>query len=173
MKLQSIACLTLLVFFTSCGINYPTADEGVYFQDFDNLKMWGGDQWNLTNEKAHSGSYAARTDSTYEYSQTFSMDFKEAKSKGYKAIEVSAWVFVTNADAKAGIIASVESSAGSTAYMSADVKDFITAPNQWEKGIVFLKLPETAPEGAKIKVYLWSPNKAKIFIDDVTVQFHK
>lgn len=162
-----------ILFITSCSDKNLTADDGVYFQDFDNLRFWGHDEWNLTNEKAHSGDFSARTDSSTEYSQTFEMVFSYAKSKGYKAMQVTAWLYVDNMNAKAGLVASVESSSGSAAYQSADIKNFITAPNQWEKISVYLKLPESAPDNANIKVYLWSPNKAKIFMDDVSIKLVK
>jgi hypothetical protein len=173
MKSFILASATLLTLFTACKDKCLTSDDGVYFQDFDNLKMWARDEWNLTDERAHSGRYAAHTDSAFQYSQTFEMSFNEAKSKGYKAIEVSAWVFAASDNAKAGVVASVESSSGTKAYETADLKNFSKGPNQWDKAIVFLKLPESAPEDAKIKVYLWSPAKSKVYIDDVFVQLHK
>ena len=169
---QKLSIISLF-FIASCGGSNQTADDGVYFQDFDNVRFWARDEWNITNEKAHSGDFSARTDSVAEYSQTFQMEYSYAKSKGYKAIQVTAWLFVTDMNAKAGLVASVESSGGSAAYESADIKNFITAPNQWEKISVFLKLPENAPDGSNIKVYLWSPNRTKIFMDDVTVKLAK
>ena len=168
-----IAGLLSMVLFVSCSTKNQTADDGVYFQDFDNLHFWGHDEWNITGAKAHSGDYSARTDSNAEYSQTFEMDFAYAQSKGYRALEVSAWLFVPNMNAKGGLVTSIEAASGGSAYESADIKNFITAPNQWEKISGFLKFPEKAPEGSKIKVYLWSPNKSEIFLDDVTVKFLK
>ncbi len=170
--LQKLSIVSLL-FIASCGDKNQTADDGIYFQDFDNLRFWARDEWNLTNEMAHSGDFSAKTDSNAEYSQTFQMEYSYAKSKGYKAVQVTAWLYVTNMNAKAGLVASVESASGSAAYESADIINFITAPNQWEKISVFLKLPESAPDGSNIKVYLWSPNKGKIFMDDVTVKLAK
>lgn len=163
----------LILIISACGGKNQTADDGVYFQDFDNLHFWGHDEWNLTNEMAHSGDFSAKTDSNAEYSQTFEMDFKYAQSKGYKAMKVNAWIYVDNMNSKAGLVSSVESASGGAAYESADIKNFITAPKQWEKINVFLKFPEHAPDGSKIKVYLWSPNKSKIFLDDVTIKFEK
>ena len=157
----------------SCGSDNQTADDGVYFQDFDNLKMWGRDEWNLNSEIAHSGDFSAKTDTNMEYSQTFEMDYGYAKSKGYKAMQVTAWLYVTNMNAKASLVSSIESSAGSSAYETADIKNFITAPNHWEKISTFLKFPEKVMEGSRLKVYLWSPNKAKIYVDDVTVKLAK
>ena len=147
--------------------------DGIYFQDFDNLYWWSNDQWNLTSEKAHSGDFSARTDSLNEFSQTFAMDYDYALAKKCSAIQVSAWICVTNMNAKAGLVVSVESAKGAAAYESVDIKNFITAPNQWDEVAATLKLPEKAPEGSKIKVYLWSPSKTKIFLDDVTIKLVK
>ena len=172
-QLQTILFSLIIIFITACGGKNQTADDGVYFQDFDNLRCWATDQWNLTGEKAHSGDFSARTDTSTEYSQTFQMEYSYAKAKGYKSVQVAGWFYVTNMSAKGSLVCSVESAGGSPAYESADLKNFITAPNQWEKITVSLKLPENAPDGAKLKVYLWSPNKSKIFLDDVTIKLTK
>jgi hypothetical protein len=172
MKLKFLP-VTVLTLLASCGDKYVTADEGVYFQDFDNVKMWARDQWNLSTEQKHSGDYAAFTDSTHEYSQTFEMGYSYAKSKGYKAIKVSAWIFSDAPDVKAGLVTSVESSAGSSAYESADFKNFIQAPKEWTRLTTFFKLPENAPDDAKIKVYVWAPKRQKSFMDDIELKFVK
>ena len=172
-KLQTLLVSLVIILITACGGKNLTAEDGVYFQDFDNLRCWARDQWNITGEMAHSGDFSARTDSSTEFSQTFQMEFSYAKAKGYKSVEVTGWIYLYNMNAKASLVCSVENASGNLAYESADVKNFITAPNQWEKISVLLKLPENAPHGSDLKVYLWSPNKSKIFLDDVTIKFSR
>lgn len=157
---------------SSCSNKFKSADEGYYSQDFDNLKMWTRDQL-LTNEHAHSGNYSAYTDSTHEFSQTFEMDFNYAKSKGYTNLRFAAWCYVASADPKAGLIASVESPEKSLAYGGIDLTTAISEVLKWQKVSGYLKFPETAPEGTKIKIYLWSPKKQKVFVDDIELQFGK
>jgi hypothetical protein len=171
-KLQTFIICCLL-FIASCGDKNLTVDNGVYFQDFDNLEMWARDQWNLTNEIAHSGNYSARTDSNAEYSQTFELDYAVAKAKGFKSMQVTAWLYADKIDPKAGLVTSVETGSGAVAYASSDIKNYIAAPKQWEKISCSLNLPDSASDDSKIKVYLCSPGKAKIFMDDVTVKFLK
>ena len=72
MKRLSVIFLSSLLLIACSDVN-KTADDGIYFQDFDNLKMWTHDP-QVTGSKAHSGYYSTFTDSTHEYSQTFEMN---------------------------------------------------------------------------------------------------
>lgn len=170
-----ITRLTGMVFLisvlTSCTRS-RTVDDGSYFEDFDNLKHWNHDA-KVTNEMAHSGSYAAYTDSFNDFSQTFEMEYGFAKSKKYRTMMVSAWCYKTLDDPKAGLVASVESPEKQLSYSSSDLSKSMSEVNQWEQVSVFLELPGQAPEHSKIKVYLWSPGKNKVYMDDVLIEFGK
>lgn len=149
-----------------------TADNAYYFQDFDNLRMWSRDEL-LTNEQAHSGSFSTYTDPTHEYSQTFEMGIDYAKSKGYKSVTVTAWCNIPSPDSKAGFITSIDGPSGSIFYEGTELKSFLVNPNTWGKVSKFFKIPDNAKPDSKIKIYLWSPNKQKAFLDDVEIKFEK
>ena len=76
-----------LLILSSCSRNNHTVDDGYYFENFDNLKMWTHDV-RVTDERAHSGSYSAYTDSLSDYSATFEMDLSFARSKGYRSLNI-------------------------------------------------------------------------------------
>jgi hypothetical protein len=173
MKLKLFSLTIVLISLYSCGNKYPTADDGVYFQDYDNLWMFDKNVA-VTSGVAHSGNYSAYTDSSREYSQTFEMDYRYAREKGYKALKVSAWVYTNGADAKGNLVASVEGGGGTpAAYESAELNNFIERPKEWTMITSFLKFPDKAPDGAVIKVYLWAPKKHKIYLDDMLIELVK
>lgn len=156
---------------TSCMGN-KTVDDGSYFENFDNLKQWSADA-KVTSEMAHSGSYAAYTDSFNEFSQTFEMEYSFAKSKKYRVIMVSAWCYKTVDNPKAGLVVSLENAEIKSSYASSDLSRSVSEPNQWEQISIVFDLPEQAPDNSKIKIYIWCPGKNKVFMDDVLIEFGK
>jgi hypothetical protein len=164
--------LLLLLVFGSCSENKKTVDDGYYFENFDNLKMWAP-SGRVTSEQAHSGTYSTYTDSIFEYGETFSMDFSLAKAKGYKSMNVSAWCYKKTNDTKANFITSIESPDKMTLHVSADLSIALKTANTWGQVSSSVTLPDNAPPGSKIKVYLHAPNRQKVYLDDVEVQFHK
>ncbi len=173
MKCNQILVLFILLGLNSCSDKQTTADDGIYFQDFDNVKMWARDQGNISDKHARSGKYSARTGGEVEYSQTFEMDYKEALAFGCKGIQVSGWILKENNDAKGRLVLSIESPTGSEVYETADIKDVTTGSQKWEQANLFVRVPESVKEGSKIKVYFWSPEKSEVYLDDVLVQLHK
>jgi hypothetical protein len=166
--------LVLFVFLflsASCTLK-KSVDEGCYFENFDNLKMWDRGVI-VTDEISHSGSYCTYTDSTHEFSQTFEMDFLYAKSKGYKSINVSAWCFKVTDECKAGFIVSIENPLKDPIIKSYDLAHALEVKNTWINLFVKMDLPDVLPVGSKIKVYCWAPKGEKIFMDDVEIQFVK
>jgi hypothetical protein len=164
--------IVLSLIFNSCKSKIKTVDDGYFFQDFDNFKYWDYYNARVTNEQAHSGSYSAFTDSTHD-TQNFAVDFDFAKSKGYKNMNVTAWCYLAEPSPKSNFVASVEAPDTTLVWESVDLQSVLTSTNVWGKVSKSIKLPENAPGGTKIKVYVFSTTKTKIFMDDVEIQFSK
>ena len=155
----------------SCSRN-KNLKEGYYFEDFDNLHFWNHEA-RVTREHAHSGDYAAFTDSSHEFSQTFEMGYHYARSKGFKSVTVNAWCHKSSSNAKGGLVTSVESAEKKSEFILADISQLVKKADHWEKVSTDFTLPDWAPEDARIKVYLWSPEKNKLFVDDIEIEFKK
>jgi hypothetical protein len=156
----------------SCSGNQKTSDDGYYFQDFDNLKMWDNNA-RVTNEEAHSGHFSVFTDSLNEFSQTFEINYDDVIKKGYKKIAVSAWSMKKTYDAYGTLVISIESPEKKIAYASFELIKVLKKPSAWYPVSIDLNLPQQSPPNTKIKVYLWSPKKEKIYMDDTRIVFTK
>jgi hypothetical protein len=159
------------LFFFSCTKKMKSVDDGYFFQDFDNLKYWNPDA-RVTNEQAHSGSYSAYTDSIHD-THNFKMDFNYAKSHGFRSMTVTAWCYLAAPSPKSNFVASVEAPDKAILWESVDLESVLPSTNVWGKISKSIKLPEDAPGGTNIKVYVTSATKSKIFLDDVEIQFSK
>ena len=155
----------------SCSGNRPV-DDGIYFQDFDNLRLWDRNIL-ISDEKAHSGKYSIFTDSLNEFSQTFEMTYNDAMAKGFKKISAKGWCLKGTSDTKAVFVLSIDGPDKNIAYASVDLGTFLKSPDSWEEASAKLIMPTKVPSESKIKVYLWSPNRQKAFMDDVEIKFSK
>ena len=156
---------------TSCN-SRKTVDQGLYYENFDNLRYWSHDV-SVTSEKAHSGKWAAFTDSSHEFSQKFAMEYPYIILKGYQSVTVSAWVYKTGAGDEGKLVASLESHGTKHAYIESDLSTSVKDAGKWEQVSCYLKIPDNAPGIDNLEVYLWSPQRHKIFLDDLSINLHK
>jgi hypothetical protein len=176
MKIKVIITIQLIlvgsfnILITSCAWN-KSVDDGYYFEDFDNLKMWDNSS-QVTNECSHSGKYCTYTDDAHPFSQIFEMDLSP-ETKKYKSIQVTAWCRKTNKDSKVKLVASFESHGQTLQQQALNFADALELENTWINLVLFLKFPEQIPDGSKVKVYAFSPEKEKAFVDDVRIEFRK
>lgn len=176
--MRIINCYPVKIFFffifmiSLFSCNSKTVDQGFYHENFDNMKWWTSNS-QTTSEQAHSGSFSSFTDSTNEYSETFEMDLAFAKKKKYRKAQITAWCFKPVQQTKVTLVASVEAPDSRLTVQSLELGSALEVSNTWINLILFLYLPDEAPAGTKIKVYLHSPEGEKAFIDDVEIRFMK
>jgi hypothetical protein len=167
-----------LILFVSVGLcmigcsKNKNSDDGYYYQDFDNLKMWDT-TCQVTNELFHSGEFSTYTDSIHEFSQVFEMNITPTVIKKYGSVQVSAWCLKLSRDSKVKLIAAIESHGKAIVLESLDYSHALEVHHTWINLVLFLKFPETIPDGSKLKVYCWSPEKEKAFMDDVKIELRK
>jgi hypothetical protein len=165
----SIFVITILF---SCS-KMKTTDDGFYFQDFDNLKMWERNPRVTNAVVAHSGKYCGYTDSEFEFSQTFEMDYEYAKSFGYKSMSVTAWCMKPAMDTKASLVVAIGTYDQNIHYVSKDLGLDLTKIDTWEKISFEVEFPNDNLANSTIKIYLYTPNKQKAYMDDVEIEFKK
>jgi hypothetical protein len=171
---KNITCAVLFALFSSAFVSCDnkTASDDYYFQDFDNLKAWNqGSQ--VTNEFCHSGKYCTYTDTIHRVSQVFEMEIDKEMAKKYKRIQISAWCRKIIANSKVKLIASIETENSGLTNVSEEFADRLELPNFWINLVFFLKFPDQLPDKSRIKIFCFSPDGEKSFMDDVSVEFLK
>jgi len=162
--------LGILLCLSACGKG--EVDDGVYFQNFDNLLWWTRNA-SVSYEQVHSGGYSAYVDSAHEFSHTFEMDYEFAKEKKFRRAQITAWCFKPKREAQVGLVASLEAPGKQVAVASLDFQKDLEVSETWLNVVLFLDIPQQAPSGTKFKVYLYSPHGDKGFMDDVKISFQK
>ncbi len=170
-RIQTVLILGILTALFSCSTEPKSVDEGIYFQDFDNLRSWAT-EFNYSSEFAHSGLYSSATDSIHRYTLTFVKHCNEARMAGYTKMEASAWIFKPRNNIQAGFMASVAGENKELVYKSVDLND-IPHENAWTKVSLKIDLPVKDPSAGYIKVYAWAPKGDTIYMDDVLIRFYR
>src|SRR5436190_23383568 len=101
------------------------------------------------------------------------MNYHNAYSRSFRSMTVKAHGYKEIRDAGSGLIISMEGPSGQSASQSSDFSTSLLQPKHWEKISLFLQFPDTAGDNSRIKIYIWSPHKSKMFVDDVAIQFNK
>ena len=163
--------LLVIVFIASC--KSKTIDNGYYSQNFDDIKIWAGDQRTLSNNVAHSGEWSSKMDANNEFSLGFVMDMKKINEKGYKKVKASAWGYLSESDAKTSFVITVDGADKPIAYSADDFRNFIKGPKTWGRITARLTLPDLKGKDAVVKVYALTSNKKEAYVDDFEIQFEK
>lgn len=170
-KIQIILVAALVSLLLSCNIEPKSVVDGIFFQDFDNLRGWAMD-FNYSSEFAHSGLYSSATDSIHRYTLTFTKHCNEARIAGYTKMEASAWIFKPTNKVQASFMASIAGENKELVHKSVDLND-IPHENSWTQVRIKLDLPIKEPTAGLIKVYAWAPKGDTIYMDDVLIRFYR
>jgi hypothetical protein len=139
----------------------------------NDLEGFGG--WGLTGivkGNSHSGEYAYKVDSTQLYSLTFKKTLKEISSKPVKKIKASVWVYFTSKEVEGGFIVSIDPPEDkSIIWEAADLKKFITMPNQWIQITSESTVPENIDPSNIISIYAYNTGKKEFLLDDFEITF--
>lgn len=164
--------ILVMILSLSCNIGTRNIDTGYYLQNFDDLFYWNHSAL-VSSERAHSGSYSTYVDSSVQFSQTFEMNLGYARYHNYKKFRVKAWCFKETDDTQAGLTATVSHGEVTYATNSSDLAIALKKSGSWGDCTFSLELPAEAPNDAIIRIYLWTSNRTKAYMDDVEIIFKK
>lgn len=161
--------VVVILLISGCEWSPHTIDKDYYNQNFDDLHAWHKNA-ELSGGNVHSGVYCTYANSLYPVSQTFEMDMKLAYYLGYKKLEISAWVMRPSEDASGFLIASVSTVDSTIVKINqADLSKQVSRTEVWMKVELSIELPKALPDNNRIRVFLWSPDGDRIYMDDISI----
>ncbi|UOQ98178.1 carbohydrate binding domain-containing protein [Hymenobacter sp. 5317J-9] len=170
LPLAAVATLCL----AGCGGKTEKDPNTLVETDFETLAGWIPEPQSgtLTTEKAHSGRYAIKVDGNHDYSLTYKVPMGELHDTRVKKIKVSAWTFVSAADAQAALVAAVGNPADPNKPLLWDATDLNHShtPGKWVEINKVLTVPATASPASTLGVYMWRTGGTKpVYLDDLKV----
>jgi hypothetical protein len=169
------ACIyIMLLAFLSCAES-PKKQGGLYFTtDIDAMIGWSFHPTIYRTEKAHSGEYVSKTDTSNIYSVTFDIP-NSAVNQQYsivREVKATAWILMKSSKAKATFVTEVRKYDQMIHWSGIKVQDLCPAHDQWFKVEKILTLSKDLNgNDCHFRLYLVNDAKDDVYIDDITVEY--
>ena len=162
------AALTALLL-TACG----PAPEILLDTDFDHFQEWGlQPPGGLTDQMAHSGRYAIKTEVGQDYSATYSTTL-ERLSFVPRKLDLSMWAWLTNGRTREiGVVVQVlREGRGPDFWTALPLEQVVKRYGQWEHVNHTVYLPADLNPADRLKVYLWHQDTRAeaTYLDDLRI----
>ena len=126
----------------------------------------------LSKEVAHSGKISSAIDSLNPYSFGLNAAFSSIGDTIPMSVDVSFWAYTTKPGVNANLVFTIDSVNKGLHWEGIKLHDSIKVANQWKEIKVHLKIPKHVLPSDVIKIYVWSMDPAKCYIDDMKFVFH-
>jgi len=173
----SASALLMLFALVSCGDNAkPRPENLLTSNDYEELDGWApdGSLPYLTKEKAHSGVYSARVNSTTEYGGGFTNSLGKLSNTRVTKLRVHGWVWLPSKDANATLVTQLTEPATNKTIFYDGLKLVAASGNkfnQWAEVDKTMVLPANATYATLLKLYLWRDQSAQpVYLDDLQVE---
>ena len=174
MKKISFLSLIFIALFAivSCGDKKDKQDANSvkFSNDMENNLQWMNTN-TLVKDKAHSGDYVCKMDSTHEYSFGFYYKFEKMNTKLPKKAKVNLFAFAQSSCEKVQLAIEVDSLGKTIFWTSKPIEKKLSTPNQWIEVAEEFDFPQNILPSYDVKVYVWNPKKKNFLLDDLNVEF--
>jgi hypothetical protein len=166
--MKKTICLSLIILLAAC--NHPRQKGLVYYNDFESIKGWT--YVNLSREKAHSGIYSNKLDSSSVYGETFRQHFFEISDAKVVKVKLSLWAYLTP-NAKGKLVVDIRNKDSKTVFWAGQHLELAPKRDEWQKIDTTITFAADSISGAGnlISVFPWNLSKSPIYIDDFRVEF--
>lgn len=161
----------IILLFSTCSNNKgftPVFKGSIDSGDWINCNTIG-------NYPGKTGDHCSRTDSVNPYSFGFSKAVNDISPDPIKSVKVSVWVKMEELDKKCFLVVSLDGKNNKNyLWQGHELNLTVKEKNKWyriDTEDLFPKNLET--EGTYIKIYVWSPNKNVVYVDDYEIKFPK
>jgi len=155
--------------------DYPDTSDFIFLNspifknDFEQ-NTWGNNQ-DITNRYAHSGTHSAFIDEQNQFSPALVLKASMIPQISPLSIYVKLWTYMPDFKNNATIIVSVKTEKGDSYFWkSSKLQSFVFDRNVWTQVYGLMNLPIFKNPSDKISVYIYN-TKSGVYIDDVEVMF--
>jgi hypothetical protein len=126
----------------------------------------------FSKEVAHSGKISSKIDSLNPYSFGFNNSFASISDTIPVRVDVSFWAYTTKPGINANLVFTIDSVNKGLYWEGVKLHDSIKVANQWKEIKASFKIPKKVLPTDIVKIYVWSMDPAKCYIDDMKFVFH-
>jgi len=153
------------------GIPFTGSPVISYHNDFENQALTGGTA--VTHDRVRSGLLSATFDDSHDFccrAEKRIWDFSPDQMP--HRMKVSGWVYFPDSlGSKINLVFSAEREGASIKWEGIDLSKLVTTTNDWQPFQVTYEIPQELPGETQLLFYIWNPEKKRIFVDDLDIQF--
>jgi hypothetical protein len=154
------------------GLMWPFSGSLAYSNDYENEEE--GRSLQITEQKAHSGSYSIKAASGNVFTPIYSAMIWDFDKHYPKQVRVRMWLNKPfDIPTHALVVLSLEKDGKSANWQSARIDGFELPANTWKKAEATFDIPEGIPGDYKMMIYLWNPRNKVIYMDDLRISFEE
>lgn len=171
--LKTLVALVFVSNLISCN---KSDDAKITFEnDLEKITYWNDGSNNvqtvIRHNEAHSGRFVSMTDSVYQYSFMMKSKIGNLCEKKILKVSASAWVKITNLDAKANFVLSVDSAGTVLKWDGKEITPNILKVNEWTELKHELIFEDKFNNPNYIfAMYFWNTGKHEVLIDDFSLK---
>jgi hypothetical protein len=134
------------------------------------LNCWINEQ-TLQKEIFHSAPFGSKLDSGWADSYGLRAYVKDLGNELPKFVKVDFWAYYPATGINSKLVVSVDSLDKNKLWVGLDLKDSVKATNVWQHFNAKLTLPKRISPEDNVTVYVTSPDKKVMYVDDLTIKF--
>jgi len=139
----------------------------------DSLNHWIN-AGNIDSTNAHSGNYAAFTDSVHPYGLGVEMLFPDSARDKNTVLSIQGFVFSDTLLPDVLYVVSVENHGETAFWQGMPLKNILNHKKVWTPFHDSVIIPASITKTGKLKIYLWNQGrKSKVLVDDLTISFNQ
>ena len=169
----------LAVFQLSCRHNKEDKNNVVFFNDFENIRMWTNEPYTaatIVKTNSYSGNYCLVIKPENTYSFAFNYPIAHVGIKSIRSISCEAVFNMGDINTLAMIVAKIESPKKEYYYKTVQINSMVNKPLNWltcKLDIPFDSIKTPIDPEATLAFYIWNKDGANFKCDDMKVTFFK
>lgn len=171
MRFSHFSAFLLVLGLSACS-DAPPAPEMTFSTDYESEAGWLNDDRLIRSDDAHSGRWYVASGEFLPFTPSFKMKARAISRRPLRRVEFNAWVRSSAVPSRVQLVLSAEADTTSIYYSAKPLEGFLKEAGKWTEITTVFEIPQGSfgPDNT-VNIYLWSPDRAVVGLDDVTVRF--
>ncbi|MFM2135429.1 MAG: hypothetical protein RL021_829 [Bacteroidota bacterium] len=171
MRFNHFSAFFLILGLSACS-EAPQVPELTFSTDFESEAGWLNDDRLKKSDDAHSGRWYAASGEFLPFTPSFKMKARAISRRPLRRVEFIGWVRSGTVPSRAQLVLSAEADTTSIYYAAKPLEGFLKEAGKWTEIKTVFEIPNGSfgPDNT-VNIYIWSPDRTVVGLDDVTLRF--
>lgn len=171
MRFSQFPAFLLILGLSACS-EAPKTPEMTFSTDFESEAGWMNDSRLTRTGGAHSGQWYISSGEFLPFTPSFKMKARTISRRPLRSVEFNGWVRTAALPSRVQLVLSAEADSTSIYYDAKPLDGLLKEAGKWTEIKAVFDIPggSFGPDNV-VNVYVWSPDKIIVGLDDVTIRF--